>query len=213
MNNQARATTDRAKDERRQAILSAALDEFFERGFKAARMDDIARRAGLSKGALYLYFDTKEALFAALLDTIAVPSIERIEAILASAPSLADGIRALTAFAPQVIDRTPLPRVLKVVIADAGNFPALAEQYRRAVIDRGLAALSGLVARSPGQGAIAEGDPQLAARLIIAPVLLSAIWKVVFERPGEPPVDLDRLFHLHAGLLLGAAAIDHGGDQ
>jgi AcrR family transcriptional regulator len=199
-----RATTDKAKDERRQAILAAALDEFFERGFKAARMDDIARRAGLSKGALYLYFDTKEALFSALVDAYAVPSVQRIEAIVAGAPSAAAAIHALTAFAPAIIDETPLPRVLKVLIADAGNFPELAAQYRRAVIDRGLAALAGLIEHGGKGGAFEAVDAQLAARLIVAPVLLAAIWKVVFERDGEAPIDLQALFRLHEQLLLRA---------
>ena len=67
-----RARSEAAKDTRRQALLTAALDEFFERGFAAARMDDIARRAGFSKGTLYLYFDSKEALFASLIETFAL---------------------------------------------------------------------------------------------------------------------------------------------
>ena len=60
-----RARSDEAKDERRAQLLDAALDEFFEKGFSAARMDDIARRAKLSKGTLYLYFDSKKAMFQA----------------------------------------------------------------------------------------------------------------------------------------------------
>lgn len=212
MNPPGRATTDKAKDERRQAILAAALDEFFERGFKAARMDDIARRAGLSKGALYLYFDTKETLFAALIETIAVPSVERIEAITASATTAREAIHALTALAPHIIRTTPLPRVLKVLIGEAGTFPQLAEQYRRSVIDRGLAALAGLLERGRASGELSVDEPLLTARLVIAPVLLSAIWRVVFERADEEPIDLETLFRLHERYLLRTLQADPGGE-
>ena len=73
-----RARSEDAKDERRQLLLSAALDEFFERGFSAARIEDIAQRASLSKGTVYLYFDSKEALFLALIEDLATPNIEQI---------------------------------------------------------------------------------------------------------------------------------------
>ena len=82
-----RARTKKAKDERRLALLRAGLDEFFERGFTAARMDDISKRAGLSKGALYLYFSSKEELFKSLVEEYAVPNVERIEAMTRAAPA------------------------------------------------------------------------------------------------------------------------------
>ena len=80
-----RARTDADKDDRRQALIAAALDEFYERGFAAARMDDIARRAKLSKGALYLYFDSKEALFQAVTESFILPHIEMVEAAAGAA--------------------------------------------------------------------------------------------------------------------------------
>ena len=82
-----RARSIEAKVDRQQALLSAALDTFFDYGFAASRMEEIASRAGVSKGALYLYFDSKEALFKALIEHHAIPNLERIEAIAAAAPT------------------------------------------------------------------------------------------------------------------------------
>lgn len=204
-----RARTDEAKDERRQVLLKAALDEFFERGFAAARMDDIARRAGLSKGALYLYFDSKEALFTALIETVAVPNVERVEEAIAAAPSVEVAVKALMTFAPMLIQESPLPRVAKVLLADAGAFPEITTRYRRDVIERLLAAITALLERGNASGEIAVGDPKLAARLVVAPVVLSAIWHVVFETEAEARVDHQALFALHGQMLL--RGLSHGG--
>ena len=206
-----RARTSEAKGERRQALLKAALDEFFERGFTAARMDDIARRAGLSKGTLYLYFDSKEALFTALVDTIAVPNVERIEGMVITLPSATEALRALMAFAPRMIRETPLPRVAKVLIADAGAFPDVVRRYRSQVIDRVLAAVAGVLERGRAAGEFTVDDPQLTARLVVAPIILSAIWRVVFETDSETPIDLDALFALHETMLLRALSAEAGG--
>jgi AcrR family transcriptional regulator len=94
-----RARSDDAKDERRQALLLVALDEFFQKGFTAARMDDIARRAGLSKGTLYLYFESKEALFTALIETLAMPNLSHIETISTMASTIREALDRLVAFA------------------------------------------------------------------------------------------------------------------
>jgi len=199
-----KARTSEAKDERRQAVLNAALDEFFERGFAATRMDDIARRVGLSKGTLYLYFDSKEALFISLLETAAIPNVEMIEKLSATALSAADAIHSLTAFMPHVIRETPMPRVIKVLIADAGAFPDVVRTYRRQVIDRVLAAVAKFLERGHASGELVVDDPQLTARLVVAPVILSAIWRVVFETDPEARIDLDDLFSLHGRMLLRA---------
>lgn len=205
-----RARTLEAKDERRQAFLTAALDEFFERGFAAARMDDIARRAGLSKGALYLYFESKEALFTALIDTIAAPNVERLERAAAAAPSAAAALHALMTLAPRLIRDTPLPRVAKVILADSRAFPDVVRRYRTQIVDRVLGIVAGILARGQESGELAVEDPKLTARLVVAPVILSAIWRVVFEIDPEAKVDLDALFAQHERMLLRALAPENG---
>ena len=199
-----RARTIEAKDARRRAVLNAALDEFFERGFTAARMDDIARRAGLSKGALYLYFDSKEELFSGLVETIAMPNLERVEQLVGTTRSPTEAIRLLMAFAPRLIVGSPLPRIVKVLIADSGAFPEVVRDYRRQVIDRVLGAIARLLERGRATGEFQVDDPHLAARLVVAPIVLSAMWRVVFETDPEAQVDVEALFALHEQFLLRA---------
>ncbi len=196
-----RARSDEAKDQRRGVLLSAALDEFYERGFSAAKMDDIARRAGVSKGALYLYYDSKEALFSALVELVALPNLERIEAAMESAPPGLAALRTMTRMAPVLIQHTNLPRLMKVLVSDAFTFPDVVVAYREKVIDRMLALLTRTLDRAMNEGEIVRCDPSLLARLVVAPVVLSGLWQVVFNTVKETDVDLGALFSLHADLL------------
>ena len=204
---QQRARTEEAKDKRRQALLAAALDAFFERGFTATRMDDIAARAGVSKGALYLYFPSKEALFTALVDVYALPNVERIEAAASAAPNATAAIGAFVSLAPRLVRDTAVPKIMKILIADAPAFPEIVNAYRRNVVERGLGVFANILERAKNSGEFDIDDPQLTARLVIAPMLLSAVWHVVFERNDQrATVDLEALFALHGKMLLRALA-------
>ncbi len=201
-----RARTDEAKDERRGALLSAALDEFFEKGFSAARMDDIARRAGLSKGALYLYFESKDALFTSLIDDFAIPNVELVEgAMKASGGGLA-AIRSLIKLAPGFIRETSVPKIAKILIADAPSFPDIVTAYRKKVVERVLGVIAGALRDAKQKGEIDIGDPALTARLVVAPVFISAIWRVIFEHDPDARIDLEALFSLHEKMLMRAIA-------
>lgn len=202
---QQRARTDEAKDKRRQALLAAALDAFFERGFTATRMDDIAARAGVSKGALYLYFNSKEALFAALVEKYALPNVQRIEAAAGAAPNAKEAIAAFTLLAPRLVRDSAVPKIMKILIADAPAFPEIVNSYRRNLIERALGAIEDILMRAKESGELNIENPQLTARLVIAPMILSAIWHVTFERhDSAAKVDLESLFVLHGKMLLRA---------
>ena len=197
-----RARTDNQKDQRRSALLEAALDEFFERGFTAARMDDIAKRAGVSKGAVYLYFSSKEDLFTSLVDLHAKPNVERIEAISNTARSFREGMRAFVQLAPMLIRDSKIPRLMKILIGDAINFPESVRLYRERVIEKGLAAISGLLKRADSSGEIDAPDPDSTARLIVAPLLLGGVWRIVFEETDpDVAMDLDAFFAEHVRML------------
>lgn len=205
-----RARTEEAKEDRRSVILSAALDEFFESGFTAAKMDDIARRAGLSKGALYLYFPSKVAVFEALIEAIVGPAVTRIEAAAGSAPSALAGIDAMAALAPMLIRTTNMPRLMKVIVGDCRAFPDVLHRYRIEVLERVLGMIAALLRRGMDAGEIRRADPDLMARLVVAPVALSGIWHVVFNFEGRAEVDLEGLFRLHAETLRRALGTDGG---
>nr|WP_321361807.1 TetR/AcrR family transcriptional regulator [uncultured Hyphomonas sp.] len=203
----ARARTEEAKDERRQALLAAALDEFFEKGFAATRMDDIARRAGLSKGALYLYFDSKEAMFGALVVSLATPNLEIIKRITEQAASLKEALHGIREFAPFVIRQTDMPRLIKVLVGDSQLFPELVQTYRHDLIERVLSMIAALLQRADEAGEAKIENPQLTARLIMAPIIFSALWQAVFNQTSEAEVDLDQLFAIHEQMMLNALQI------
>jgi AcrR family transcriptional regulator len=202
-----RARTEEAKDERRGALISAALDEFFEKGFAATRLDDIAKRAGLSKGSIYLYFDSKESLFQALIESVALSRVEMLEQAAAAIPSGLGALQAVGRLAPSVIRESNLPRLMKVMISDARMFPDIVRDYRRNVLDRVLGLIAGVLERSMEAGEIHRGDPKLLARLVVAPVALSGIWHVVFNTDPEAEVDLDALFALHVETMTRALSL------
>lgn len=199
-----RARSDEAKDERRAILLNAALDEFFEKGFAAARMDDIARRAGLSKGAVYIYFDSKETLFKALIEQLAAPNIERIEQIASGSVSIEQALDRLAAFAPLMIRQTDLPRLMKVLVGDSHTFPEIIQAYRREVLERLLSILADALKQAEARGEIELRDAALTARLLLAPIAFSGLWHAVFGKVAEAAVDLDTLFRLHADNMLKA---------
>src|SRR5689334_24989770 len=126
--------------ERRDAILAAALDEFSSRGFEAARLDDVARRAGIAKGTIYLYFRDKETLFQELIRTMLTPLVGTIEALGAADIPLPDlAGRIVDLFVEQVYE-TRRKDVVRLMISEGRRFPKLAEFYYREVLSRIIAA-------------------------------------------------------------------------
>ncbi|NCP65361.1 MAG: TetR/AcrR family transcriptional regulator [Paraglaciecola sp.] len=203
-----RARTDLAKDQRRMSLLMAALDEFFEKGFSAARMQDIAKRVHLSKGTLYLYFDSKQALFKALIEEVALPTLTTtLQQSIGDQPAPA-ALKALMQNVTRVIRHSPLPRIVKVIIADGKAFPDLVSFYRTQVLDRVFTLIDSLLQKGVQQGHWYCLDTALSARLVVAPILFSVIWRMVFEADeyGLPDqqakLDLDALLQLHTNNLL-----------
>ncbi len=201
-----RARSEQAKDQRRHILLQAALDEFYEQGFATARMEDIAKRAGFSKGTLYLYFKSKEDLFTSLIETRALPNVARLEAATEQAPTFSAAIQALTTMAPLIIQTTDVPRLMKIIISDAPNFPRVIQMYRKNVIDRILQMMADVLARAHERREIEIDDPALTARLIISPIAFSALWHVLFDHQDKDQIDLEKLFQLHGKMMLRALA-------
>lgn len=201
----------RRKEARPSEILEAALTVFAERGYAATRMEDIAARAGVTKGTIYLYFDSKDAVFRSLVQESIGSTLDAFLAAAANfqgsaAELLATLIRGIGHFIGGS-DRAVLP---KIIVAEAGNFPGLAEFYRREVIDKGLALLQSVVARGTAQGEFRALSPAHAARLCIAPLLLAAVWRTTFARFDAQPYDLNGLIEAHIDTLLRGLAADKG---
>jgi AcrR family transcriptional regulator len=188
-------------------LLAAALRVFAERGFAAARLDDVAREAGVSKAALYLYFESKQAIFEALVRSAVLPNIERLEAMVAgSEESAGDLLRRLVQAVARLVVETELAAFPKLIVAEATNFPDLARLYRSAVIERVLGLVSRIIRRGIETGEFRPADPHLAARLVMAPLLFAALWKTCFAPHDPMPFDPAPLLALHVDVLVRGLA-------
>ena len=193
----------RRKDARPAELLDAALDVFFEKGFAAARLEDIATRAGVSKGTVYLYFSSKEDVFDALVRAIPVANVEQVRALAADPAIPADELlgRVLRFIGGLIRD----PRMMKfprLIVGEAGNFPKLAETYKREVISRGAGILTAIIERGIAEGRLRAVDPQHAAYAAIAPLLFTAIWRTTFEQFDVMPLDADAFVEQHIETFL-----------
>jgi AcrR family transcriptional regulator len=184
--------------ERRGAILSAALDEFSSRGFEAARLDDVARRAGVAKGTIYLYFRDKESLFQELIRSMLTPLVGTIEALGEAdvpLPVLADRIVEL--FVREVYE-TRRKDVIRLMISEGRRFPKLAEFYYREVLSRIIAAVRSLLRRAAARGEIPESLVDF-PQIVAAPGLVAIVWNGLFER--FEPLDVRKMMKTHVELL------------
>lgn len=192
-------------------IVQAALEVFAERGFAAAKLDEIAAKAGISKGALYLYFETKEDIFRAVVREAVVPNLDIVEAVLSQATiPFPDLLRLLFSRLGAIIETSRLGAVAKLVIGESRNFPELARVWHDEVVSRGLTALSGALAGAQARGEIRPGDPRLQAFSVMGPVLMGVIWQETFTPIGAPPMDLPGLLIQHADTVLAGLAPSAG---
>jgi AcrR family transcriptional regulator len=184
--------------ERRDAILAAALDEFASRGFEVARLDDVARRAGVAKGTIYLYFRDKETLFQELVRTMLTPLVGTIEALgAADVPMAMLADRIVDLFVSEVYE-TRRKDVVRLMISEGRRFPALAEFYYHEVLARIIGAMRALLRRAAARGEIPESLAEF-PQIIAAPGLVAIIWSGLFER--FEPLDVRRMMKTHVELL------------
>jgi len=187
--------------ERRQAIVEAALEEFVARGFTATRLDDIAKRAGVAKGTIYLHFKDKESMFEELIRTAIVPLVGRITAPPPPGASIRETIERTALTFIQEIVSTPRADIVRLIIAEGARFPAIADFYYREVISRGLAGMRALIELAVARGEIREVQLARFPQIMIAPAIVAVIWKSLFER--HSPLDAVEMFRVHLDLIFG----------
>lgn len=194
----------RRKADRPEEIVSAALEVFAEKGFAAAKLDDIARRAGVSKGAVYLYFETKEDVFRAVVERAILPNLSVVKAMAAAHPGpLADLLRGLAGHIAGVVETTPIGGVLKMVVGEARNFPELARVWHDELIVHALGAMAEAIRNAQARGEVKPGDPRTFALQLISPLLVGVLWRETFVPVGAQPFDLPALMRQHIDTLLG----------
>jgi AcrR family transcriptional regulator len=187
---------------RRDAILEAALDEFSAKGFATARLDDVAKRAGVAKGTIYLYFADKESLFQELIRAKMVPVVGSLELAFATGLPLRTIVeQAIEIFVREVFG-TRRRQVIRLMISEGPRFPALAEFYYREVLSRLLKALRGMLRQAHARGELASDALVRFPMLLGAPGIIAIVWSGLFDR--FEPLDVRAMMRAHFDTLFGA---------
>jgi AcrR family transcriptional regulator len=169
---------ERRKDARPNELIEAALDLFVQHGYAATRLDDVAARAGVSKGTLYLYFGSKEELFKAVVRSNVVPLIAQAEQLMENFPGTsAELFRAMVMGWWSAIGDSNASGLPKLVISEAQNFPEIARWYHDEVIERGTRVTALLLHRGIERGEFREVDVEQAVHVVMAPLLMFAIMR------------------------------------
>jgi AcrR family transcriptional regulator len=192
----------RRAEARPDEVLDAALKLFIERGFAATRVEDIAAQAGLSKGAVYLYFPSKEAILEGLVQRAVLPVANSALGVLQNysgdpRPVIAAALKivAVRLNDPKLI---AIPRLL---IREMINFPELAQMYREQVIDRVVPAVEMLVRNGIRDGYFRPLDPELTLRSIIGPIIAHVMIAELFGLTPKGGLEIERLVDNHLSIL------------
>lgn len=193
----------RRKEARPEEIVSAALATFAEHGFAAARLDDVAARAGVTKGTIYLYFKNKEDLFQAVVKENVIPILARAEQEVRDWPGTsAELLRHMVRGWWTTVGKGPLAGVVKLIVAEATNFPDVTRFYHKEVIRRGHHLFAQVLQRGVDAGEFRPVDVTLTVRLVIAPMLMAVVHTQSLYRCVREPFDWDRYVEAHLDMLL-----------
>jgi len=187
--------------ERRQAIIDAALEEFISRGFTATRLDDVARRAGVAKGTIYLHFKDKESMFEELIRTALVPLIGRLHAPPPIGGSVRDAVEGFARTFIAEVASTKRGDIVRLIVAEGPRFPAIADFYYREVVSRGLAGMRALIELGVARGEIAHKELARFPQILVAPALIAVIWQSLFSK--HAPLDVTEMLRVHLDLIFG----------
>lgn len=198
---------ERRKEARPQELLAAALDLFVERGFNATRLDDVAKRAGVSKGTLYLYFTNKEELFKAVIRENMVPVLDHAEDIIDRHEGHSkDLFREIVLAWWDRVGSTKLAGISKLMMAEAGNFPEIARFFYEEVVVRRDAMIVQVLERGIKRGEFRQIDVQEAISVVAAPIVMLMTWNTSFNacrlEPIEPQRYLDCFIDIYMNGLL-----------
>ena len=188
--------------DRRERILDAAREEFAERGFAASRMEDIAQRVGISRAALYLAFDSKQALFCALVSEVitdVMPKLLPNDYGALPAAALLRGFIRIAMVKMASPETAFLPRL---IVGEGRNFPELARFYHETALICVLGAVERLIIHGVGRGEFTCADPKMASRTVASGIIFAALWCNVFEPVGAEPMNTEWMAECHAELIL-----------
>jgi AcrR family transcriptional regulator len=198
----------RRKEARPGELLSAALQVFGERGFAATKLDEVAKRAGVSKGTVYLYFDSKEALFKAAVESAVKPALEAGEA-LAADQSLPppEALRTFVLWWWEKVGASDIGALPKLLVAEVGNFPELGEWFHENLVMRGKRAVASIIERGVASGEFRPVVPMDVARILFAQMFAYVLWRRAFGRTMPDVPEPEAYFNLVIDLLINGLAM------
>jgi AcrR family transcriptional regulator len=197
----------RRKDARPEELVAAALDVFVERGYASTALADVARRAGVTKGTIYLYFENKEALFKAVVRSTIVPVIAQGEALAQSfTGSARDLLEQLVREYWQLVGETALAGIPKLMMAEAATFPELTRFYYDEVVARGHRLMAGVIERGIKNGEFRPVDVMLAAKLAMSPLMHAAVVRRAFASCMPEGFNVRAYLDTHIDLYLHGIA-------
>lgn len=189
------------KEKRRTDIVNAALEVFSQVGFAAAKIEDVADAAGISKGTLYLYFESKEELFKGMIKAKMLPFFEEAEAMNAvPSESAEDRLRALTRFFYSKVLDSDRRQIMRLIMAEGPNFPEITAFYHANILSRGQAMIQGALDYGVETGEFRKMEQHGILQNVMAGAIAASIWKEVFDQ--HDPIDLEAYNETHMDLIL-----------
>lgn len=190
----------RRKEDRPAEIIEAGLLEFADKGFAAARLEDVATRAGVVKGTIYRYFADKEELFEAAIRSRIAPVFDHIESLIDAFPgSSEDLLKAVFERIYRQLFATDFNVIVRIIISEGGRHPKIAEHYYAQSISKGRRLLGKIVARGVERGEFRAGPASDLPMVVIAPAIMAMVWKMTFDR--FDPIEADRFLAAHIDLV------------
>ena len=197
----------RRKDARPEELVAAALEVFVERGYEGTTLADVARRAGVTKGTIYLYFENKEALFKAVVRQTIVPVIAQGEALARSfTGSARDLLEQLVREYWRLVGETALAGIPKLMMAEAATFPELTRFYYDEVVTRGHRLMAGVIERGIESGEFRPVDVKVAAKLAMSPLMHAVVAKRAFALCMPEGFNVQTYLDTHIDLYLHGIA-------
>jgi AcrR family transcriptional regulator len=192
----------RRKAERPQEILEAAFAEFSRNGYATTTLDQIAERAGVTKGTIYVYFENKEHLFISMVHEFTKAAYDTVQGMYATHEgSTAELLRAQFSFIYQhIVEDKRRREVVRMLIAEAPRFPELADRYHQEILRPCLDMLRQAIQRGMDRGEFRRSSIIDTPQVIIAPIALVDLWMMMFD--DRQPLDLKAYFNAHLDLVL-----------
>lgn len=197
------APRSRRKEARPQEIVEAALACFLEGGFERTKLDEVARRAGVAKGTLYLYFETKEQLFRAVVQHVTQSNVRHLQSAIADFEGPFEELAALVLHgAARSISASRVPAVARLILREADRIPDLARIWFEEVAAPMLSAGQAVIEKAQAKGEVRPGDARAHMLSLVAPMLVAFMFREVVGPLGVESINLDRLAEEHEQTLL-----------